>query len=561
MPIDLNSRDYYDKRIGALKTERSSFESHWTELSDNFAPRRGRFLIDDRNDGARKHQNIINSAGLQAARVARSGLLAGIMSPARPWFALETLNPDFMEDQEIKIWLSRVETLLRAMFNESNLYNMAPTMLAETAIFGTGCMTHMDDFQDVARFYTHTIGSYMIGQTSRFEVDTLGREYTLTTEQMVQEFGLDNVSTQVRNAFDKGDYDSWHPVTQLIEPNPDADPNKLEAKFKPFRSTHFEPGERMNESKGFLRKSGFEEFPAYVPRWGVTGEDVYGTDCPGMIALGDNKALQIEEKRKAQAIDKMVNPPLRGPASLRNSPINTLPGGTNLYAGLSEQKLEPIYQTNPNIQELKEDIQRTENRIKEAFYADLFLAISNMDGIQPRNQLEISQRNEERLLQLGPVLEQFHGEFQDKLIDRGFAQLARAGVLPPAPEALAGAPLKVRYVGTLAMAQRAVATGGIERLAAFAGQIAQMKPDVLDKIDADQMIDEYATAIGTAPRLVVPDDHVADIREQRAQQQAQMQQMQMAMQAANAASQLGGVKTDERNLVSDGVAAGSGNPQ
>ena len=558
MPIDLNSRDYYDKRIAALKQERSSFESHWEELSDNFSPRRGRFLVDDRNDGTRKHQNIINSAGLQAARVARSGLLAGLMSPARPWFSLETLNADFMENQEVKVWLHRVEVLLRAMFNESNLYNMAPAMLAETAIFGTGCMTHLDDFEDVGRFYTHTVGSYMIGQTSRYEVNVLGREYTNTTEQMIQEFGLDRVSTQVRNAYDKGEYDKWWPVTQLIEPNPEADPDKLEAKFKPFRSTHFEPGERMNENKGFLRKSGFEEFPAYVPRWGLTGEDVYGTDCPGMIALGDNKALQIEEKRKAQAIDKMVNPPLRGPASLRNSPINTLPGGTNLYAGLSEQKLEPIYQTNPNIQDLKEDIQRTENRIKEAFYADLFLAISNMDGIQPRNQLELSQRNEERLLQLGPVLEQFHGEFQDRLIDRSFAQLARAGVLPPAPEALGGQALKVKYVSSLAMAQRAVATGGIERLAAFAGQIAQMKPDVLDKIDGDQMVDEYATAIGTSPRLVVPDEVVTDVREQRAMQQAAAQQMAMAQQAASMAAQAGAVKTDERNLVSDSVAAAQG---
>jgi hypothetical protein len=534
MPVDLNSRDYADRRIGAMKTERQSFIPHYTDLSDNFAPRRGRFLIDDRNKGERKHQSIINNAGLMAARVARSGLLAGLMSPARPWFALETLNPDFMERQAVKIWLHQVEILMRSIFNESNLYNMAPTMLGEILVYGTGCMTHLDDFEDVSRFYCHTVGSYMLAQSQRFEVNQLGREYSLTTEQMVSEFGLDNVSTTVKDQYDKGDYDNWHHVTQLIEPNPEFDASKLESDKLPVRSRHWEPGDRNKDQ--FLRKSGFEEFPGYCPRWATTGEDIYGTDSPGMIALGDNRGLQIEEKRKAQAIDKMVNPPLRGPASLRNSPITTLPGGTNLYVGSAEQKLEPIYQTNPQIAELKEDIRETERRIQEAFFADMFLAISNMDGVQPRNQLELTQRNEERLLQLGPVLEQLHGEFLDNLIDRQFSQMARAGVLPPAPQEIKGQALKIKYVSSLAMAQRAVATGGIERVAAFVAQVAASGyQDALDKFDADQAIDEYATAVGISPRLIVPDENVEAARAQRAQMQQAAASMAMAQQAAEVA--------------------------
>jgi hypothetical protein len=559
--IDLNSREYFNRRVGALENEVSSFTSHWMELSENFSPRRGRFLIDDRNRGERKHQNIINSAGLQAARVSRSGLLAGIMSPARPWFALETLNPDFMESEEVKVWLHRVELLMRTIFNQSNLYNMAPTMLGEITVFGTGCMTQLDDFNDVARFYTHTVGSYMVAQNERYEIDTLVRQYMLTVHQMVKEFGLNKVSILVKDRWDRGDYDQWFPVTQVIEPNPNFDFDKLDSQFKPWRSIHFEPGNdkgaNLNTNK-FLRRSGFEEFPAFVPRWSVTGEDIYGTDCPGMIALGDNKGLQIEERRKAQAIDKMVNPPLRGPASLRNSPINTMPGGTNFYAGMPESKLEAVYQTNPQIAELKEDIRETERRIQEAFYADMFLAISNMDGVQPRNQLELTQRNEERLLQLGPVLEQFHNEFLAKMIDRTFAQMGRADLLPPAPQALQGQPLRINFISSLARAQRAVAVGGIERLAGFAGQLAQAKPEVLDKIDADQMIDEYAQALGTTPNLVVPDETVDIIRQQRQQQQQAMQAMATAQAGAAAAKDASQADMSGENLLSNAVNAAQG---
>ncbi|MEN8146330.1 MAG: portal protein, partial [Campylobacterota bacterium] len=107
--------------------------------------------------------------------------------------------------------------------------------------------------------------------------------------------------------------------------------------------------------------------------------------CPAMTSLGDIKGLQIEEKRKAQAIAKMVNPPLHGPASLRDKPISSIPGGASTYdTGQGQEKLSPIYQTDPRVQELMLDIEKVEGRIDKAFFVDLFMAISNMEGIQPK---------------------------------------------------------------------------------------------------------------------------------------------------------------------------------
>lgn len=551
MAIDVNKREYFVQRVSALRKERASFIGQYQEIQEFIAPRRGRFTVTARNRGEGRHSSIINSAGLQASRVARAGLLAGVMSPSRPWFSLETLHPDLMESHNVKVYLSQVELLMRSVFNQSNLYNMAPVMLGELLDFGTGAMIHMDDFNDVARFYTLTAGSYMIAQNQRYEVDTLVREFQMTTEQMVKEYGLDKVSRWVKDSYDRGAYDDWHDVIQVIEPNPNTDERKLDARNKPFRSVHYEPGNdgQVRNQEEFLRVSGFDEFPAYVPRWAVAGEDIYGTDCPGMIALGDVKGVQIEEKRRAQAIDKMVNPPLRGPATLKNVPISTLPGSTNLYSGMAENKLESIYQVNPHIAELSADIQRHEGRIQQAYYADMFLAISNMDGIQPRNMLELTQRNEERLLQLGPVLEQLHGEFLEKMIERTFNQMARANMLPPPPPELEGMNLKINFISSLARAQRAVATGGIERLTTFVGQLAAANPSVLDKVDMDQAIDEYATAIGVSPRLVVPDEAVAEVRAQRAQQQQMAAQMAMANQAAQAAKTASEVDASEDSLL------------
>lgn len=549
---DISTYDHVSKQIGALRQERSTFVDHYRELSRWVQPRRGRFLISDSNRGEmsrHERNNIVNSAATFALRTARAGLLSGVMSPARPWFKLGPPDPELAEFMPVKEWLERVENIIRRIFNESNLYNMAPSMLGELLLFGTGAMSHVDNYDDVARFFTHTAGSYMLAQDEDYKICTIGREYQETVVQLVRKFGLDKVSTAVRTLYDRGDYHSWRPVIHLVEPNPDFDVRSPMAKRKKFRSIYMEAD---CSQKLLLREGGFEDFPVYAPRWEVTGEDIYATDCPGMTALGDVKALQTEEKRKAQAIDKMVNPPLRGPAALKNVPVSSLPGGLTIYdaSGGQGDGLAPIYMVNPKVQELMLDIKEVEKRIDRAFYVDMFLAISNMDGIQPRNEFELSQRNQERLLQIGPVLEQLHGEFLNRLIDRTFNQAWKAGILPPPPPELQGQSLKVEYISTLAMAQKAVATSNIDRLSAFVGGLAQVGyTGALDKFDADQAVDEYAQALLVPAKLVVPDDVVAQRRQEREQAQRAALAMEMAKGGADIAKTAADAKTGEANAL------------
>jgi len=545
-------RDYYEQRKGDMKKERSSFISHYKLLSDNIQPRRGRFETTDRNVGTRRHQNIINSRGTQALKIATAGLFAGIMSPTRPWFDLASPDPDLMEFREAKIWYRQVAQTMRSIFNAGNLYTMAPVMIQELLLFGTGNMSHVEDDENVARFYTHTAGSYMISQNEKFEVDTECREFMMTVEQMASDFGVDNLSDTAKSAVDQNNLDMWLPVVHFIEPNADYKPSSVLAKNKKFSSVKYEPGNVNKEI--FLSKKGFDEFPKYCPRWGVTGEDVYGTDCPGMTTLGDVKGLQIEEKRKAQGIDKQVNPPLTGPASVRNTPVSSLPGGLTLYDGdPSRNKLESLYAVNINLQDMKEDIERVERRINDAFFVDLFLAISNMEGIQPRNQFEISERNAERLLQLGPVLERMQGEFLDPLISRTFNQMERAGLLPPAPEAIQGQPLKVEYISSLAQAQRAVDTRSIDRLTTYVAGLKQAELSDGRKFDGDKAISKYADLVGTPPELMAEDQEVADVREAEQQQQQQAQQLGAAEQAARTARDAGQVDLGGDNPVARAV--------
>jgi hypothetical protein len=536
-----HSRDRYARRLASLKLERGSFDTHYKELQQYNSPRRGRFWSQDRNKGARKHQSIINSKGLKALKVATAGLFAGVMSPTRPWHALATPDPDLMKFQPVKVWLEQVEKQQRAIFNAGNLYTMAPTMIAELLQFGTGCMTHLDDEENLATFFAHTVGSYYLSQDEKFRINTLVREYDMTAEQMAKEFtdgkDLSNLSPPVRLALDRNNFDQWFTVIHFIEPNDDFRPNNFLKEFKPFASVKYEKG--SNEKEKFLSRSGFDEFPAYCPRWEVAGEDVYGTDCPGMGTLGDIKQLQIQEKRKGQAIDKMVNPPLSGPPSIRNTPVSSLPGGLTIYDGGNQQELKSIYKIDLRLGELKDDMDRVERRIEDAFFVDLFLAISNMAGIQPRNELELSERNAERLLQLGPVLERMQFEFLDQLIERTFNQQLRAELLPPPPPELEGSTLKVEYISSLAQAQRAVDTRSIDAITTYQAGLLQAGLSDGKKFNGDEAIQAYSDLLGTPAKILHDQQQVDQQRVAEAQAAQQQAQLEMATKAAGAARDAG----------------------
>lgn len=549
---DATLRERFERRKADLKRERASFDAHYKELAEFIQPRRGRFFTQDRNRGGDRYQAIINSVGTQAHRVARSGLLAGSMSPAAKWFQLETLDSDLNKYQPVRQWFYVAREVLLTIFALSNNYQASATTLGELILFGTGAEIHVDDFEDVARFYPLTVGSYWIGQDDRQSVDTLVREWEMTTAQMVKKWGLKNVSRSVKDAYDLGNYDAWWPVTHIIEPNIEYNEDKKLAKYKRFRSCYYEAG--CADKDRLLNDSGFDSFPAYAPRWDTTGEDIYGTDCPGMVAFGDVKGLQIEERRKAQAIDLMVRPLMGGPPSVKNVPIDNLPGGLTIYdgSGGAGQKLEPLYQVQPRLQEMRLDIQAVEERINRAFYVHLFRAISDMQGIQPRNQVELHKREQERLLELGPALEHLHAEYLAKKVARTFEQAAKAGILPPAPPELQGRTVNTKFISTLAMAQRSIAAGAIERLATFVAGLVPFAPGAVQKFNVDEAVENYAEVIGAPPTLIVPDEQVAAQRQAAARQQA------LAQTAETADTMAGAAQKGATAAASLGATPGSG---
>ncbi|HBV4737555.1 TPA: phage tail protein [Klebsiella pneumoniae] len=539
-------KEQLQKQQAQLTNDRSSFDPHWRELSDFINPRGSRFLVTDVNRDDRRNTKIVDPTATLAARTLSSGMMSGITSPERPWFKLATPDPDMMDYGPVKLWLEVVQRRMNEVFNKSNIYQSLPLLYASLGNYSTGAMAVLEDDSDVIRTMMFPIGSYYMANSARGSVDTCFRKFSMTVRQLVMEFGLNNVSDSVKGMWDSGNYESWIEVIHAVYPNIDRDTAKLNSKNKPVKSVYYEVG---GDSDKLLRESGFDEFPIMAPRWEVNGEDVYGSSCPGMIALGQVKALQLEQKRKSQLIDKATNPPMVGPSSLRNQRVSLLPGDITYIDQVTGQDgFKPAYLVNPNTADLLADIQDTRQIINSAYFVDLFMMLQNINTRSMPVEAVIEMK-EEKLLMLGPVLERLNDECLNPLIDRTFSIMARKNLLPPPPDVLQGMPLRIEYISVMAQAQKSIGLSSLSSTVGFIGQLAQAKPEALDKLNVDQAIDAFAEMSGVSPTVIVPQEQVEQVREQRAQQQQQQQMVAMGMAAAQGAKTLSEAQTEDPSVL------------
>jgi hypothetical protein len=482
---------------------------------------------------------------------------------------LTTPDLQLAELGPVKKWLHLVTTRMLTVFLRSNLYNALPTLYGDLGVFGTGAMGVLEDTQDLFRCYNYPIGSFAIGMDERGIVNTFTREYTLTVGNLVATFDpgwrergepdWSKFSKAVEDYWRRKQFDAPIDVCWFVGPNRARQRGALDARRMPIVSCHYE---RNNERYDrVLRESGFNEFPILAPRWDVTGEDTYGTDCPGMTALGDIKALQIMDKRMSQAVEKGINPPLIGPTELRTVKTSLLPGDitySNTRDG--QQGLRPIHEVSANLDHMAALTQARQYRISRAFYEDLFLMLAQSDGrrgAQPVTAREIEERHEEKLLALGPALERMADELHDPLIDRVFAIMERAGFIPPPPEELEGVELKVEYLSIMAQAQKSVSLVGHDRFLQSSMALLEPFPIVRHKIDIFQAIDDYGEMLGVNPNLVRSDEDAQALLDAELEAQAAAQQAEQLPQIAAGVKSLGDTKMQGGSSALDQIVSGA----
>jgi len=523
--------------LKALEDTCSTWNPKWKELRDYLAPERGRFYTqgDQANRGDQIDASaIVDNVAGKAVETLAAGMQGGLTSPARPWFRLGLKDDTLEQLPEVKTWLHDVEKLLYSAFASSNFYSEAHSIYFEQAAFGTGCQLIEDDDQEDLRFLTLTIGEYAVAMDAQGRPLQVGRRFYLTLEQLQDHFGRDNLGPQLQIEVDKPEpaWQTLYQVGHLVRKNPKYDPAKADIFSARYESLYFEIGAPDNQPP--LRKSGYREFPFMVPRWLVIGGNAYGHG-PGHTNLPDVKMLQEMTADWLLAVHKQLDPPMRVPSNFAGT-LDMLPGGQNHMDVNDPAGVGPLLELSVDLAAMHTALQEKKLDIRKGFYNDLFLMLQDVPA--DMTATEVLERQSEKLLQLGPVLERQQNDFHDPLIDRVFGILYRRGKLPVPPPEIQGAALKVEYISLLALAQLRESLLAIQRATVYIKDVAQIAPTVLDKFNGDEAVDELQSVLGISPAIIRTDEEVKKIRAARAAQQAALAQQAQAAQTAATAKTL-----------------------
>ena len=567
---ELELRKTMDGRLLGLRVNRYSWWTHWRDLADYILPRRYKWLITPNMmaRGSPINGHILDSTGTLAARNLAAGMMTGCTDPTKRWLRLRVDEIDSTQTNPISLWLAECERILFLIFQQSNFYNAMATLYFDLVVFGTAILIIYEDSDSVIHCYNPCAGEYYLDVDDKLEPSVMYREFTLTISQVVEKFGEENVSPGVWRQWKEGGPALTREliIAHGVEPNHNAKKYGIPNHFK-WRECYWEWGGSTSPqggaafSPGFLRKRGYHERPFTGARWDLVANDAYGR-CPAMDALGDIRQLQHENRRKGQAIDKLVNPPLIADVQLKNQPASLLPGGITYIAGMMSQGrpgMAPVYTVMPPVKEIMEDLNEVRDRIKRIFYNDLFQTISQFETRSNVTATEIDARRAEAMVMLGPVLERLDKEVLAPSVERTFKIAQRAGIMPPAPAEIQGLAMNIQFVSMLEQAQSAAQASGIERLFGVVGNLAGIDPQAADNVDIDYGLEKMNSLLHNDPKLIRSQQQLAQIRQDRQRQQQQAQQAEMAEKLSKGASNLANIDVGGGQTAA-GAMMGAGGP-
>lgn len=513
-------------RHSQMKASRQPNEALWDDCYHWTHPERGQGFFgqgSDANANQAKKADQTDSTAPDSANVCASEIHSGMTPANSRWFGLTVQGTD----EEGRRWLDSAANVLWENIHQANFDAAGFECCLDVVDAGWFALYVDVDRKD---------GGFVFDQWPIYQVfcasskiggviDIVHREYELTALQVVEEFGADNVSADVRKlvADNKGQENIQ--LLHIIEPRQLYMPGAKMAKNLPVASCHLEM-----KSKHQLRESGYHEMPVMVPRWRMIPGSVYATgpvrDClPTIKRLNYLTRMEMASAELAVAGMWIVKDDgVLNPRSVKVGPRKVIVA--------NDTESMKALQTGANFQLAAEMTDRMQAQIRKALLAD---AIPPIDAGQ-RTAYEYSVRINMLRKLLGPVFGRLQSEYLSLLVVRCFGLAYRAGVFDQPPESLAGQSFTVKYIGPLARAQKLEEAQAIAQFVASTLETAQAgAPEAMDNVDVDAATRLGGEALGVPAEVIRKQQDVQKVRDARAQAQQEQQQNAMGNELAMSA--------------------------
>lgn len=565
---------HLESRLNSMKMWRYSWWAYWSTLAQYILPRRYHWVITANiyNKGNPINQSIIDGTAGLAKNICAAGMVEGLMPQTREWFKLRSAINNFEPDADALEWMEDTEQRMYTVLAQSNFYAEMAQVAEDEVVFGTAVTIMYEDAQDIIRNYTPCTGEYFLAASARFTVDTLYREFVMTVAQMVEWFTLESCPDEVQRLWEAGggSVDNEFVIAHAIEPNFDiagrgrtkGDKIAVVPGSFAFREVYWLRGIKTTQP---LSKRGFHKKPFAIFRWSKTSNDPYGRG-PGMDALGDIMQLQLETLRKGEAIEKTVRPPMGADVAMKNEPSSIRPGDITYTSTDGGKKgFWPLFEMKFDLSAMKDDLKEIQNRIERYFLVDVWLAISQMEGVQPRNNFEIAERRGEKMQRLGPVIGLWKSEGAQPLLERLMEIMDRKKMLKPKPQFLQGIPLTFNFLDMVTLAQLGTETAAMEQTFKVGGEMSLAAknaglPDPLRIFNLDESLRIYAQRMTYPTKGIFTAQQVKQLDQTRAKAKQAAQVPAQAMAGVEAAKSLSQTDIGGGQSVLSRMLNGGGQP-
>jgi hypothetical protein len=515
------------RRHDTLKSARANWETQWQQIAELMRPLRADFTL-QRHPGERRGLEIFDSTPGLAVENLAAGLWGMVTNSANTWFNLAHPDDAVNQDGGAREWMDAVRDRMLNVFsaNGQAFYSRVLDMYADLATFGTALMYVDEAEPGRIRFSARPLTECVIAQGEDEAVDTVLRKFQLTARQAAKRWG-ERAPAKVRASVEHRPDEKFDFIHGVF-PNEDRVFGRRDFRGKAFASVTV-----CAATGEIVQQGGFDDFPYMVPRWSTATRGLYG-ESPAQLALADVKTLNVMTKTFMVASQKAADPPILAPDENAMMPVRLTPGGIT-YGGVDEQgrPLIRALENAGNFQLTDVMLQQKREAVREAFYASLLLMVQRPNA----TATEILARQEEQLRLMGPHLGRIQAELLDPLIGRVFNLMyAMPGVLPPLPPALRRSPVvQAEYVSPLARAQKASEAQAILRTVEAVAPIAQLRPEVLDNYDWDEVSRSIGLGYGIPAKLMTDRRKVEQERAARAQAAAEAQEREQMAQMAQLA--------------------------
>jgi len=470
-----------------------------------------------------ERREVYDNTLQRASNKLADGIQGYAFSRNQAWFRLALEDDQLQANEAVGEFLQLVEKHFYRQFARSNFYDEGRAFVKAGADFGTSVMIRQEDLVRGCPYYkTLHLRSCYIRENAYGDVDTLFREYSLTPDEAVMEYGRENVPEVIRNAFERNSNVKFK-FLQAIFPREryNLDVGKGS---KPYVSITI----ALAGEGHVVREGGYSAKPFFVWRYSRDmGSSPWGTNNPGQLEIYNAKQLNGMRKDRGRISQLMARPPVIASETLAGR-LKLTPNGITYAKPGEDYALRGIV-GNPSL--LDADIQDMRSSINESYYTNLFLILSqNIDRM--KTATEVSGIQGEQAAMMSAFFGRIQTEFLEPVLEDLFALELFSGRLPPIPPILKGKEIKIDMISPLAMMQKRYLA--LESTRQALGEIlalAQARPEILDNLDLDAYVRNIADSYNMDKRVVLDELQVQKIREARLQMMQAQQEAQLALQA------------------------------